>query len=341
MRRRGASCARRRPHLPRSRRDQISCTVCRIFDVREPQRYRTGTVSAEELTAGIPAEHRQLKATAAPWKATADFHILDTFDNSPGTYAQKLARCTGLGIKEACCKQEVNSGMAAKGDPANVAPSKPKGTCGSFQVATVTADNACKVTKAAACTFSGSGAAGCVALPQGAPGACELATANSGKTKCPTTVSTCTFKGDKCNSKTCKNHAKDLQQCKFNQKVVMDMSVVAGGMMAKNGMKGSSTTQSLVHVIRCLPNKCGAADTVKLQMAVFEDMNQIYASNAQYKTMGLTVALKLELSGGCFNGNGSPSITNTNKAGGDSTSGAASAMVASASMLVAVAALFA
>ena len=294
----------------------------------------------EAKLTGVPAGHRQLAAAAAPWKATSDFHILDAFDQSPGDYATKLARCTGLGIKEACCKQEVNAGMAAKGDPSNVAPSDATGACGSKQLDKVTADAACKVTKSPACTFTGSGAAGCVALPNGTPGACEAATRAAGKKKCPTTAQVCTFKGDECDSQSCKNHAKDLQQCKVNQKMTMNMNVVAGGQMDNAGMKSSQLSQALNNKIRCLPNKCGAADAIKMQMAAIKDMNAIYASNAKYKTMGISVTLKIEMTGGCFNGNGSPSITNANKGGG-STSGAASAMVASAAMLVAVAALFA
>ena len=144
-----------------------------------------------KLMAGMPAEHRQLKASAAPWKAAADFHILEQFDSLPGDYATKLARCTGLGIKEACCKQEVNAGMAAKGCVESttekcLSPSSAAGACGLKQRTDIGTDNTCKLTMPAACTFTGSGAAGCVALPSGAEKCLP-----SGKTTCPTTAQTC------------------------------------------------------------------------------------------------------------------------------------------------------
>ena len=69
---------------------------------------------------------------------------------------------------------------------------------------------------------------------------------------------------------------------------------------------------------------------------MIKDMNKKYLG---YVTQGMKLVVTMTIDGGCFNGNGSPSITNSNKGG--STSGAASAMVASAAMLAAVAALFA
>jgi len=78
------------------------------------------------------------------------------------------------------------------------------------------------------------------------------------------------------------------------------------------------------------------ADYKKMTGEMIKDMNKKYLG---YVTQGMKLVVTMTIDGGCFNGNGSPSITNSNKGG--STSGAASAMVASAAMLAAVAALFA